>query len=158
MYSSTGSERSTDLVPYLLNRAVGAFNDAWLEQLRGHGVTIARWQLLAILGEYDGARLGQLAEMSGTKQSTATRVVDQMERDGLVRRHADGSDGRAVEIRLTPAGRRLLDELQPEAVRLVDHALAGLDDAENRALMNALTTVMSNLVRTVPDPQSAARP
>src|SRR6478609_8809368 len=81
MYLSTEpAGPAAHLVPYLVNRAGAVLNRAWREQLREHGVTIARWQVLSILAAHDGARLGQLARMSGAEQATTTRVVDQMER------------------------------------------------------------------------------
>ena len=138
-------EPDSHLVPYLVSRTAGALNRAWHERLRVHGVTIARWQVLTILAEYDGARLGQLAEMSGSEQSTTTRVIDQMERDGLVERRSAPDDKRVVEVWLTRAGRAMFRRLLPDAQDLVDTALAGLDDATARVLMDALATITTNL-------------
>jgi MarR family transcriptional regulator, transcriptional regulator for hemolysin len=139
-----------DLVPYLLGRASRSVDRAWLASLRDHGVTIAQWQVLAILREYDGARVGQLARMSGTEQPVASRVVDQMERDGLVRRAPAPDDRRAVEIWLTRSGRALFTRLHPSAGELVARATEGLDDAAVRDLTAALTVVIANLEGPAP--------
>jgi DNA-binding MarR family transcriptional regulator len=156
---TSASSPDAYLVPYLLSRAAGGFNRAWLEQLRHHGVTIARWQVLAILAEYDGARLGQLAQMSGAEQSVTSRIVDQMERDGLVERRPAPDDGRVVEVWTTDAGRDLTTALLPEATDLVRTALAGLDDRSIAVLMDALTTVIGNLggVLAPVDPEPARK-
>jgi DNA-binding MarR family transcriptional regulator len=141
----SGAALPAHLVPYLLNRAVGSFNRAWLEHLREHGVTVARWQVLAILAQLDGARPGQIAEMAVAEQSVMSRVLDQMVRDGLVRRRPARDDGRAVEVWLTPKGRRTFESLLPEAEGVVATALGGLDPATTDALMHALTTMAANL-------------
>jgi DNA-binding MarR family transcriptional regulator len=134
-----------ELIAYLLNRASGRFNQVWRTRLREHGVTVARWQVLAILSEFDGARLGQLAAMAAVEQPVMSRVVDQMERDGLVRRRSVNDDGRAVEVRLTGRGRDMFVELAPEAAELTGAALEGLDDVQVAALGAALVQVASNL-------------
>lgn len=134
-----------DLVPYLLGRASRSVDRAWLAHLREHGVTIAQWQVIAILTEYDGARVGELARMSGTEQPVASRVVDQMQRDGLVCRMPAPDDGRAVEIWLTKTGRDLFASLLPSAGGVVARATEGLDADAVRALTEALTIVIGNL-------------
>src|SRR4051812_23941808 len=111
-------EHSDYLVPYLLNRAFGSFSRAWLEHLREHGMTVARWQALAILAEDDGARVGQLAEVSCAEQAVTSRVVEQMERDGLVERRPAVGARRAVEVWLTRRGRTLYKRLLPAAIEL----------------------------------------
>jgi len=147
------SDAPVHLVPYLLSRAIGSFNREWMTHLREHGVTVGRWQTLAVLSEYDGARLGQIADMSATKQAVMSRVVDQMERDGLVERRSVAGDGRAVEVWLTPRGRRTFEELLPEANGLVGSALRGLDPATTLVLIDALATIIGNLATeaAVPD-------
>ena len=141
------------LVPYLLSRAYNGFTRAWMEHLRDHGVTMAQWQILAILSEYDGARIGQLAEMSATAQAVTSRVVDQMERDGLVERQAVPDDRRAVEVRLTARGRVTFETLLPEANALMDGAMEGIDPANAQALMDGLACIISNLAGAAAVPE-----
>ena len=145
------------LVPYLLSRAFSSFNRAWMEHLREHGVTIARWQVLAILSEYDGARIGQLADMSATAQAVTSRVVDQMERDGLVERRPVADDGRAVEVWLTERGQRTFGTLLPEANELVGQALRGIDPQTAHHLMQGLATLITNLAGSAAVPASVQR-
>lgn len=59
----------------------------------------------------DPLRVTALADMLGIDAPTVTRKVQQLERDGLVRRHADQDDKRATRIQLTPAGRRTFERV-----------------------------------------------
>ncbi len=66
-----------------------------------------------------------------------TRKVQQLERDGLVVRHADPDDGRASRIGLTPAGRRTLERVLKARRAWLDRLLEGWDD-EDLARFGAL--------------------
>jgi DNA-binding MarR family transcriptional regulator len=56
-------------------------------------------------------RVTELAEQLGVDAPTVTRKIQQLERDGLVGRHADPDDRRASQIELTPAGRRTIERV-----------------------------------------------
>jgi len=66
-----------------------------------------------------GARLEQLG-------GTITVGLDAMERDGLIRRKKDRSDGRISRIVLTAAGRSLRKSLKADAAALIGDMFATL--------------------------------
>jgi DNA-binding MarR family transcriptional regulator len=72
------------------------------------GLTLAQFQLLASFGERNEWPVGELAEAGGVAPPTATRMLDGLERDGVVERSHSTEDRRRVTVRLTPRGRRLL--------------------------------------------------
>lgn len=79
--------------------------------------------VLLPLFEEDGLRMGELAGRARLAKQTMTTMVRLMERDGLVRREPDPSDGRASRIYLTGRTRRfrVVAEETLEALRtLVD--------------------------------------
>jgi DNA-binding MarR family transcriptional regulator len=83
-----------------------------LRQLRreddASGVSAPRLSVLSVL-VFGGVRtVGQLAEAEQVRPPTMTRLVQALEQEGLVKREADPSDGRAVLVRETARGRRLL--------------------------------------------------
>jgi DNA-binding MarR family transcriptional regulator len=121
---------SNELFPYLLNRVTGRINQLWLKQLREHGLTIGRWQVMCVLYRFDGTRVGTIADLSGTEQPAISRVIDQMERDGLVQRRPALDDSRAVEVWITAAGRKLYDELLPEADAFVANLTRNLSQQD----------------------------
>jgi DNA-binding MarR family transcriptional regulator len=51
---------------------------------------------------------GRLAELAGLSAASVSRLVDRLERRGLVSRRRDDEDRRLVEVQLEPAGERLL--------------------------------------------------
>ena len=78
-------------------------------QARGQSaddLTLAQYYLLRPLENERGVALSRLAECAGIAPPTATRIIDGLEKGGLVRRERSQSDRRAVLVSLTPAGRR----------------------------------------------------
>jgi len=132
-------------LPYLLNRAGARIAAAFSEEMRPLGATLQMWRVLAALGERDGRRMGDLSETTSIEVSTLTRLVDTMEKKGLVARQPDGADARAVVLRATPAGRRLTQRILPIAERYETVALAGFSAAEAKALKAALRRLYANM-------------
>jgi DNA-binding MarR family transcriptional regulator len=62
----------------------------------------------------DGLRMSELAEAILYSKSGLTRVVDRMEKAGLVRRYRPDNDRRSVFVLQTPAGREAMNEARPK--------------------------------------------
>lgn len=79
------------------------------------GLSQRQTAILRILVSSEGARLSDLAALSGITPSAMTRVLEKLEARGLVERvRGTHEDGRAAMVRITAAGKRtrkLLDEL-----------------------------------------------
>ena len=116
-----------------------------LEDLRRFGMTMPRWSVLSQLAVRDGQNIGDLARMTVIKQSSLTRVVDQMERDALVKRRPSREDQRIVEVWLTKTGRATYDKVVPLAVQRAHQALDGLRDTDVETLTNLLQRLLNNV-------------
>jgi DNA-binding MarR family transcriptional regulator len=132
-------------LPYLLNRAGVRIAASFSEEVRPLGATLQMWRVLAALRERDGRRMGDLSETTSIEVSTLTRLVDAMEKNGLVARRRDAGDARAVALHVTPAGRRLTRRLLPIAERYERVALDGFSAAETSALKSALRRLYDNM-------------
>ena len=132
-------------LPYLLNRAGTRIAVAFSEEVRPLGATLQMWRVLAALREGDGRRMGDLSETTSIEVSTLTRLVDTMEKKGLVARRRDADDARVVALHVTPAGRRLTQRITPIAERYERVALAGFTAAEADILKAALRRLYSNM-------------
>jgi DNA-binding MarR family transcriptional regulator len=132
-------------LPYLLNRAGSRIATSFGERVRPLGATVQMWRVLAALREKDGRRMGDLSETTSIEVSTLTRLVDTMEKKGLVDRRRDGDDARAVLLVVTPAGRRLTQRILPIAEHYETVALAGFNAAEADKLRAALRRLYANM-------------
>jgi len=79
-----------------------------------HGLSISSLELLSRLATADGhmLRLTTLADAAGLSLSRVSRILDTLEKRGLVERRADPDDTRAKQAWLTPEGLELLDAAQ----------------------------------------------
>jgi DNA-binding MarR family transcriptional regulator len=84
--------------------------DSELEQ--AHGLPMTSYEVLHHLEEASGARMRmcELAEEAQLSRSGLTRLVDRMERDGLLERCSCDHDARGSYACLTAAGRERLQE------------------------------------------------
>ena len=132
-------------LPYLLNRAGARIATAFNDEVRPLGATLQIWRVLAALREQDGRRMGDLSDTTSIEVSTLTRLVDNMEKKGLVARQRDPEDARAVVLNVTPAGRRLTARILPIAERYEAVALAGFSAGEAEILKAALRRLYANM-------------
>lgn len=132
-------------LPYLLNRAGVRIATAFGEEVRPLGASLQMWRVLAALREKDGRRMGDLSATTSIEVSTLTRLVDQMEKKGLVARRRDAADARAVALFVTAAGRRLTRRIMPIAERYERVALDGFGAREAAVLKAALRRLYANM-------------
>jgi DNA-binding MarR family transcriptional regulator len=89
--------------------------------------------------------MSELADAVLLSRSGVTRLVDRMERAGLVRREECPEDRRALYAALTPKGKRALDRAYPVHVRgIADHFGRHLSDEEAKTLAAALNRMLSS--------------
>jgi len=134
-------------LPYLLNRVTNRLNADFQAALRRRGMTLTHWRVLAFLNETDRLGVSALADCTVTDQSTLSRALQQMERQGLVERLASAADNRFIEVHVTTRGQVLFADILPLAIELRDCALDGLADAERERLLDLLSHILDNLQR-----------
>jgi len=123
-------------------RLVRSLADATAGAPAGGGAALA---VLMHLGDEDGLTQVELARRQRVEAPTMCRLVDRLERAGLVTRVRRPDDRRAVRVTLTPEGRRTADRGRREVEALEERAFAGLDPDERAALAALLERVLGSL-------------
>jgi DNA-binding MarR family transcriptional regulator len=117
---------------------------AWAEA-GGRGLTPTQGQALALLrANPAGLRLGELAGQLGVTAATTSDSVAALHRKGLVAKLPLAGDGRAVLVRLTPAGVREAAAAAAWPDFLLE-AVDELSDAEQAAFLRGLVTMIRTL-------------
>jgi DNA-binding MarR family transcriptional regulator len=101
------------------------------------GTTVYQVGILAAVEE-GARRLHEVAEATGHHVSGASRLVDRMVSDGLLDRHPDPADRRAVALALTEAGTRQLAQARHLVGGVVQQALDDMSPAKARQLVPVL--------------------
>jgi DNA-binding MarR family transcriptional regulator len=92
------------------------------------GLGPAKSSALSVL-VFGGPRsLGELAAAEGVKPPSMTRVVQELEAEGLVRRRINDRDRRAVRLEATAKADRILKQGRARRAALLAEWLAELDD------------------------------
>jgi MarR family 2-MHQ and catechol resistance regulon transcriptional repressor len=112
--------------------AVGLFAEAFMglsnhfaAKFEEHRLSPVEAEVMMRLSRSPGSRLRMtdLAAQTSLSTSGVTRVVDRMERDGLIRREACPSDRRSSFAVVTDAGRQRLEEALPSHLALIQQWL-----------------------------------
>jgi DNA-binding MarR family transcriptional regulator len=90
------------------------------------------------LDDVEGTPLLELARHMGVTASTMSLTVDRLNRGGYVRRARNKTDGRRVDVRLTPAGVRIKRQQKVLEPELVSAVLALLDGKDRRRALRGL--------------------
>src|SRR5206468_1468601 len=117
----------------MVTRAVTQLYD---DVLRPSGLRVTQFSILVTLARRGEANLKELETSLAIDQTTLTRSLGLLERDGVIER-ASHPDGRIKAMRLTRKGRRVLNVARPLWAQAQDKVLRGLgtrvwDDAQRR--------------------------
>ena len=117
-------------------------------QAHSEGLSLAQFQLLDVLGDGEARTVGQLAVAGGVAQPTATRMLEALERAGVVERASALRDRRCVQVSLTPAGENALGVKRSEIHAARDRLTSSLTPQERHdaaILLRRLSTLMEDL-------------
>jgi DNA-binding MarR family transcriptional regulator len=105
------------------------------------GLSPARASALSVL-VFGGARsLTELADAEQVTAPTMSKLVTGLEREGLVRRHPDVNDARAIRIESTAKARRILERGRASRLDLLERLLSEATDDEIEAVRVAAEAV-----------------
>lgn len=125
----------------VLSRAHAAVERLVEAEVARHGMTAAEFGILEALYHKGPLLLGEIQRKILVSSGGITFLVDRLAAKGLVERKACAEDRRARYAVLTPAGEKLIRRIFPEHAQMLERALGGLDETEQRratALLRAL--------------------
>ncbi len=115
-------------------------------ELRRQRLTAAQFNTLLVLrgAGPQGLLMGEIGRRLVVTKANVTGLIDRLEREGLAARGTH-TDRRAIVVRLTRAGSRLLGRTAPRHARLLADLTACLTVREKRELVRLLTKVRRGL-------------
>ena len=121
-------------------------SDALEQLLKPHGITATQYNVLRILrgaGE-EGLSSNEVRDKLLSRMPDATRLLDRMEKAGLVTRSKGEGDRRTVTTRITEEGRVLIDRLDSIVDKGYYRQLGQLSEKQTRKLIKLLTLVRND--------------
>ena len=102
------------------------------------GVSPAQASALAMIERLGSPALSELAAAEQVRPPSMTRLVDALERDGLVERRVDDADRRCQRVTLTHQGRRALGSIRGRKTAFLEARLTRLTPEDREAVARAL--------------------
>ena len=127
------------------NRKLRALVD---ERARDMGLTLSRARLLMQLAKTDGPIQSDLAGLLEIEQPTLVRLLDGLERTGMIERRAAPGDRRARRVFLTPVARAQAEDILAFLTELRADVLDGIDTEELEIALRVLSRMSRNIAAT----------
>jgi DNA-binding MarR family transcriptional regulator len=114
-----------------------------------HDLSLTQMRVLGILRDRR-LRMAELATYLGLEKSTMSGLVERAERRGLLARAKSASDGRAVDVFMTPEGRELAVRVHDEVRRALSPLTDRLDAGQRRDFTRLLERMLTSPEDTDP--------
>ena len=129
------------LVGYHLRRASSAFGADFARAVEGTGMRQVLFGILAVVGASPGINQGAAGRSLGIQRANMVTLINQLADIGLLDRQTAAEDRRALALRLTPAGEKMLGECLERIEAHEEQMLADLTAVERKMLIALLSKI-----------------
>lgn len=119
---------------FWISRLASVMQDRFNKELETLDVTWPQWMVMNVLTHELANTPAHIAEQIGIDRSAVTRLVDRLEKKGLVHREHDGLDRRSVKVHITEPGKMMVQHLDDAAEKHQEIFLQELHATEYRVL------------------------
>lgn len=139
--------RPSELYSFITGVATTAISRRLQKNFKAAGIdlTIEQWSVLYHLWREDGVNQQQLCAMTFKDKPSITRLVDNLERLGMVRREASNDDRRVNIVFLTDDARNIHAKAMQVANDTLNEALLGTTNGQIEIAKEVLQKVYDNL-------------
>lgn len=117
--------------------------------LSNFDITPPQLDALLVLREFGELTMGELCQKMFLACSTATDLIDRMERNGLIERVRDTADRRVIRLKVLEKGSSVIDEVLEARRGYLATILAEIDVADKERLIQSLEQLNYLMTRTV---------
>ena len=108
------------------------------------GVTEQQWRVMRVLDERGRMDPKEIAEAACLLNPSLTRIMQLLEKKGLIARKGNPEDRRRVHVELTTAGRDMLVAAQPESLEIAEKLRARVGQDKLDELLDLLNSLAEN--------------
>lgn len=130
---------------YLMTRTMAGYYALLERALKKAGVDQPRWRVLMILGAQNPSTMTELSERAVIKASTMTRLIQRMQRQGLVRSAKHPGDNRVSKVYLTSLGRQRLKMVRAIGGQIFRHTFGAIGDGKLTDFVGSLKQIITTL-------------
>lgn len=108
------------------------------------GVTEQQWRVMRVLDERGRMDPKEIAETACLLNPSLTRIMQLLEKKGLIARKGNPEDRRRVHVEITAAGRDMLVAAQPESLEIAEKLRARVGQDKLDELLDLLNSLAEN--------------
>ncbi|ALS61868.1 MarR family winged helix-turn-helix transcriptional regulator [Pandoraea norimbergensis] len=128
----------TQSVGFYLSKARNLLAAEMDQALKPLDLTGPQMGILRTLGVGEITTPLEMSKMLAMDSGSTTRMLDKLEAKGLISRHRSTEDRRVVKLALTPAGKRVDDQIPDIAPHVLNHRLKDFSAEEFKQFLNLL--------------------
>jgi DNA-binding MarR family transcriptional regulator len=132
-------------IGFLLRRAQKLMSQQAERVFEGRDLTLSQWIVLKLIDEGGVSTPGEAARMLGHNTGATTRLIDELENQGLLERKRETGDRRLVSLTLTPAGKIMAKTWADEMAGFFDDLLAKFSPTEVETMIGLLSRLVDRL-------------
>jgi DNA-binding MarR family transcriptional regulator len=136
----------TKCIGYITDNTMKIISADFNRRLEQYGMTRIQWIALYYLGKNEKKlKQNELAALMKIKNSSAARLIDRMERDGLIHRVESTEDKRIKNLELSAKGYTMREQLLPEGEKFNNLLLEGITEDELKTFEIVLQKMLKNI-------------
>lgn len=136
-----GSTKQQESIDYFLKIVWQTVANRYNQLVADHGITQSIGYLLLNIDEEEGTTVSQVAALLGLKSTSLSRMLNQLEKTGLIYRESNRGDKRSVKIYLTPLGKEKRQLARSVAKQFNNYLNAHINEADKAYLTEMLKKI-----------------
>ncbi|HEY2493600.1 MAG TPA: MarR family transcriptional regulator [Paenibacillus sp.] len=120
-------------------------SNLFANRLKPFDVTPEQWSVLYQIHLEEGINQKQISVRTDKDQPTITRILDVLDKKGLIHRRVDPSDRRAFLIFETTTVKQLIEDTIPIEVMLNEELIQGITDEQLQSLHQVMMQIQQNI-------------
>ena len=136
-------------IGYVVNRAALRMKAELQRAFKanGYNLTPEHWAVMNCLWERQGATQTEIADSISKDKTNLTRILDVMEKNGLITRQSHETDRRSYRISLTRKAWKMKDQLIAIAEEVSKASTRGLSAKDEREIIRLMNIINENLAK-----------
>lgn len=137
--TDTPGDTSPFALGLLMRRAHDRAAAALVQALRPQGLQLRHFAVMITLNAHGPLSQSALVQLTGSDKASMVRVVDDLERAGIVERKPVPGDRRVHAVEMTGHGRDVFDRAHVAAAPIAERLTSHLEPGEGERLLDLLT-------------------
>ena len=132
-------------VGHITENAIKQISEAFSKRLKDTGVTRIQWIAMFYINKHEMISPRELSKIMNVQDSSATRLIERMEKEELIEKIPSEKDKRVTFVKLTSKGNSLFKTLIPYGDEFNNELIEGIDEEELEVFERVLHKMIENI-------------